>query len=265
MTTTRETPRPDLHDPALRIVREGDDGSAIGFVHLDRQTKKPVAWSAVDEEGAISVWGWLAPGTAEPVLDPQGNPVEFVVNSGRAPADPTRRSPRVAVLLGVGVVVALIGAFLLGGQSTPSEPAAAKGPGVDLAVSGPLVTDGSNFDFTTLAGQDTVLFFYAPWCPHCQASGPVLSSAAGRFGEQVRFVTISGRTDPNYPVPEYLAQFSLQGLTNVDDSGGTVFAHFGQSGVPAWIFVNDDGSAWIVPGRQSQEVIDENIQRLLNT
>lgn len=262
MKTTRETPKPDLVNPALRIVREDDQGNTAGFIHLDRDTKEPVAWSRVGDDGAISSWGWLVSGTTQPMLDPNGNPIEFVLGD-RPAAVRARRSPRVAVALGVGAILVLAAAFGLGTQNSSENPIAEAPPSLDLGVSGPLVSDGSTFEFATLEGQDAVLFFYAPWCPHCQASGPVISSAVMEFGDQVQFVTISGSTDPNYPVPEYLAQFGLDGLTNVDDSGGKVFAHFGQNSVPAWLFINGDGESWIVPGRQPQEVIDENLQRLV--
>jgi thiol-disulfide isomerase/thioredoxin len=49
-------------------------------------------------------------------------------------------------------------------------------------------TEGEDFDAADLAGEDVVLWFWAPWCTICRSEAPQVAAAA----EQVDGVTVIG-------------------------------------------------------------------------
>ena len=54
------------------------------------------------------------------------------------------------------------------------------------------------------------------------------------------------------------------GLTfpSLRDSDGSLFAHFGVTNQPAWVFVSADGTADVVPGALAEDELAERLQAL---
>ena len=264
--------QPALNDTALRIARDDADGNLIGYIHLDANSRHPVAWSELAPTGEIARWGWLQPGTQEPILDPHGNPISFDIARQSTGRQPRHSWVKFVAIIGAVAVVAVLAAMLLSatagtGAGTGGDAASAPvtPSTLNLAVSGPTV-EGESFDFASLEGKDALIYFYAPWCPYCEQAGPRLKAVADKYGDQIEFVTVSGETNADAPVQGYLDQHDLGTLTNVDDNGsGQVFAHFGQSGVPAWILLDDDGTSTILAGLQDQQKLDDELAKLIGS
>ena len=251
---------PDLRDPMLRIAREDERGNLAGYYHRRIPGGEPVAWSALSPDGTIAEWGWLIPGTAEPVVDDDGNRVTFGFGQGPggqagSPQPPARR--RWPVIAAVGGALAVVAAFaLIGAASDVADVPAAEEPPVSELVT------GGTFDFAGLEGRDSVVFLYAPWCPYCAASMPTLAETSQQYSDEVDFVTVGGQAGLD-DVEEYIGEHGITDLTNVFDGDGAVTAHFGQRGVPVWIFTNDDGARWTLVGLQPDGEVADNIERLI--
>lgn len=54
---------------------------------------------------------------------------------------------------------------------------------------------GDAFDGTSLAGTDAILWFWASWCPTCQAEAPGVAEAAAQLPEGVAMYGVPGNSD----------------------------------------------------------------------
>ena len=89
-------------------------------------------------------------------------------------------------------------------------------------------------DFVTKAGKPTVVMFYAPWCPHCRNTKPVLDKVAERLVNiEFKQIDASGIAEVRgpygvtaYPTIKYFDSANLEGIkyhwhgANEDDLRG---------------------------------------------
>jgi thiol-disulfide isomerase/thioredoxin len=189
-------------------------------------------------------------------------------------------------LIGAVVVVAALAALMLpglggttgGGSSTlpPASSAAAgsaasagssgaivapvvtgnplpdfQNPTADSAVGlpAPLVT-GSGFDGKPAAiaanGKPKVVLFLAHWCPHCQATVPVVQAWVNAGGlpsgvDLVSVVTSISSAAPNYPPDAWLAREGWTVPVIVDPDNAVAHA-YGLPAFPYWTFIAGDGT-----------------------
>lgn len=61
----------------------------------------------------------------------------------------------------------------------------------------------------------------------------------------------------------FVSNFGLGGMTHVFDPDGSLWGRVGISYQPAWIFVNDDGTATLVPGALGEERLTEELDKLI--
>lgn len=189
-------------------------------------------------------------------------------------------------LIGTVVVVAAVAALMLpglggstGGGSSSLPPASsaaagasgASGPGgaivapvvtgnplpdfqnptADPAVGlpAPLVS-GSGFDGKPAAiaadGKPKVVLFLAHWCPHCQATVPLIQAWVDAGGvpsgiDLVSVVTSTSSAAPNYPPDAWLARegWTVPVIVDTDDA---VARAYGLPAFPYWTFIAADGT-----------------------
>ena len=109
------------------------------------------------------------------------------------------------------------------------------------------VEDGSRFDAAALSGEQVVLWMWAPWCSVCNREAPEVARALADLPDDVTVVGVAGRDDVG-PMREFVAEHGLQGMTHVVDDDGAVWASYGISYQPAWVFIDGDGDTAVAAG-----------------
>lgn len=129
-------------------------------------------------------------------------------------------------------------------QSGTSPPVAttSRSPTVpkELAFTATTVS-GESFDGASLAGQDTVLWFWAPWCTVCARSAPTVRAAATELPD-VRFVGVAGLSSDSNAMGDFVGRHKVGDLTHVADTGGDVYTRFGVTQQHTFVLIGADGS-----------------------
>lgn len=145
-----------------------------------------------------------------------------------------RRSPRfyrrlLALLLGASALL-LTGYYP---QTAPERPPF-NGDGTML---------GLDYDTRSLTeligGKKTVIFYFLPTCPHCQAAAPRIAELARTLQKQIQFIGVSSGSARLSQTRDFKARFQLPFLV-VQDSGGTFGERNNLRSYPAFILT--DGS-----------------------
>jgi len=117
--------------------------------------------------------------------------------------------------------------------------------------------DGKEFSGESLAGKPALLWFWAPWCPKCQAEAPTIAEAARAAGA----VTIVGvaAQDEVPAMKDFVDRFDLGSFPHIADTDAAVWQRFGVTYQPAYAFVSSDGT---VEMETSQLDKDELLARI---
>ncbi len=107
--------------------------------------------------------------------------------------------------------------------------------------------DGQQLVAADLAGQDVVLWMWAPWCSVCNREAPDVARALADLPDGVTLVGVAGRDEVD-AMQEFVAEHGLQEMTNVVDADGEVWASYGVSYQPAWVFIPAGGAASVAAG-----------------
>lgn len=152
-------------------------------------------------------------------------------------------------------------------STSGSSPAAdaSDAPAAGGTAQGPmtfqsLTTDGEDFDATELAGQDVVLWFWAPWCTICRSEAAHVAEAAMQVeGVEVVGVASSGSLED---MQAFVDETGAGSLTHVADVPGDVWQQFGVVAQPTYVFVDDDGRTQSFAGALSQAALVDAMQQL---
>lgn len=98
--------------------------------------------------------------------------------------------------------------------------------------------EGEVFEGRTLLGAPAVLWFWAPWCPTCQAEAPTIAEVATTAG--VRFVGVAAQ-DELPAMRAFVDEFGLGAFPHLADTGLAVWQRFGVEYQPAYAFVTSAG------------------------
>jgi cytochrome oxidase Cu insertion factor (SCO1/SenC/PrrC family) len=137
------------------------------------------------------------------------------------------------------------------GAPAPDDSATASAPAADVPA--PLrftgtTLDGKAFDGKRLAGSPVVFWFWAPWCPKCQAEGPAVAKTAKKYGDKVRFVGIAGLDKSKDQMTRFVDRTGTAGLVQLDDRTGALYKHFKVTSQSSYLFVSPDGSTATATG-----------------
>jgi len=109
-----------------------------------------------------------------------------------------------------------------------------------MAGLGVMEVNDANFDQEVLRSEQPVLVdFWAVWCGPCKAIAPIVDGVAATYAGKLKVAKV-----------------------NVDQNAATP-SRFGIRGIPALLFFKGGKVADQIVGYVPQEVIEENIQRLL--
>ena len=125
--------------------------------------------------------------------------------------------------------------------------------------------DGQQFEGATLAGKDSVLYFWAPWCTVCRAEAPALPAIAGDFEGDATFYGVAGLSPDVGAMQGFVNDTGTQSLTHIADTDGTIYTGFGVSSQTTFAFVNDDGTIEIVRGPLSPDEVRTKTQALIDS
>jgi thiol-disulfide isomerase/thioredoxin len=131
----------------------------------------------------------------------------------------------------------VVAAMLFGLYQTPKVQADDQ-----LTFSGTTLS-GSSFSASSLKGKPAVLWFWAPWCPFCNAEAPGVSQVAAS-NPKVTFVGIAGRSDLGQ-MQNFVSKYNIN-FTNLNDADGSLWARFNVPWQPAYVFYKGDGSTTFV-------------------
>lgn len=99
--------------------------------------------------------------------------------------------------------------------------------------------DGKEFSGDSLAGKPAVLWFWAPWCPKCQAEAPTIAEAANT-ASGVQFVGLAAQ-DQVPAMRDFVQRFDLGSFPHLADTDAAVWKRFGVTYQPAYAFISSTG------------------------
>lgn len=102
---------------------------------------------------------------------------------------------------------------------------------------------GAPFNGAGLQGKPAVLWFWAPFCPFCNAEAPGVSRVAAA-NPGVTFVGVAGHSDVGAE-QTFVAKYGLN-FTNLNDADGSIWARYNVPWQPAYVFYRADGSSTFV-------------------
>lgn len=134
----------------------------------------------------------------------------------------------------------------------PSKDGAGSDVAPELEFTGQTL-NGEAFDGTTLAGKDTVLWFWAPWCTECRREAPYVA-AAQADNPRVAFVGIAGLGETD-DMRDFVEDYDVATLEHLADLDGSLWQRFGAhpqviSGIGRCA---TPGRPLLLPGRQPRQ------------
>jgi len=102
---------------------------------------------------------------------------------------------------------------------------------------------GAPFNGVTLQGKPSVLWFWTPWCPFCNAEAPGVSQVAAA-NRAVTFVGVAAHSDVG-AMQDFVSKYHLN-FTNLNDTDGSIWARYNVPWQPAYVFYRADGTSTFV-------------------
>jgi thiol-disulfide isomerase/thioredoxin len=122
---------------------------------------------------------------------------------------------------------------------------------------------GAPFNGSSLQGKPAVLWFWAPWCPFCNAEAPGVSQVAAS-NPKVTFLGIAGRSDVGQ-MQNFVSKYGLN-FTNLNDADGSLWTHYNVPWQPAYVFYRADGSSTFINnpiGAMPQQELADRVAALM--
>jgi thiol-disulfide isomerase/thioredoxin len=122
---------------------------------------------------------------------------------------------------------------------------------------------GAPFNGASLAGKPAVLWFWAPWCPFCNAEAPGVSQVAAS-NPRVTFLGVAARADVGQ-MQAFVSKYGLN-FTNLNDADGSIWARYNVPWQPAYVFYRADGSSTFVNNplaAMPQQELQDRVSALL--
>lgn len=135
--------------------------------------------------------------------------------------------------------------------ANPDAPDLFKFASYDL-VSGDVV------DGTDLLYKDVVLWFWAPWCPVCDAEASALAAAMEEFPEDVVVLGVAGLGSTETSETFIEDHPGIENFPHIYDEDGSLWAGFGVTGQPTLVLINEDGTSRSHSGAYApQDIVDK--------
>lgn len=102
---------------------------------------------------------------------------------------------------------------------------------------------GAPFNGASLQGKPAVLWFWAPFCPSCNAEAPAVNRVAAA-NPGVTFVGVAAHSDVDAML-NFVSKYHLN-FTNLNDTDGSIWARYNVPWQPAYVFYRADGTSTFV-------------------
>ena len=168
------------------------------------------------------------------------------------------RFSRLATSLAFSVAAAaLVAALVTGLVASPTAVADDR-----LQFTGTTLS-GAPFNAASLSGKPAVLWFWAPWCPFCNAEAPGVSQVAAS-NPRVTFLGVAARADVGQ-MQAFVSKYGLN-FTNLNDADGSIWARYNVPWQPAYVFYRADGTSTFVNNplaAMPQQELQDRVSALL--
>jgi thiol-disulfide isomerase/thioredoxin len=146
------------------------------------------------------------------------------------------------------------------GSRDASAPRGKDAKGAPVQFTAPLL-GGGEFTSASLAGKDTVLWFWAPWCTVCRGEADDVVAAAAALEGKVEVIGVAGRG----AVPEmerFVSDTGTGDLTHVVDDDGSIWAAYHVFAQPAYAFIDDAGTVEVFVGSLGKDALIKRMTAL---
>jgi thiol-disulfide isomerase/thioredoxin len=150
-------------------------------------------------------------------------------------------------------------------STTASQPADDAAAGTSAPVPEQLrftatTVDGTEFAGESLAGKAAVLWFWAPWCPKCNAEAPTIAKVAGAAGD-VQFVGVAAQ-DQVPAMREFVDKHGLGSFSHLADTDAAVWKRFGVTYQPAYAFISSAGDVQVETDQLDETELTARVEAL---
>lgn len=121
--------------------------------------------------------------------------------------------------------------------------------------------DGAAFDSAGLAGKPAVFWFWAPWCPKCQAEGPAVAEVAEKYQGKVTVIGVAGLDRSTQKMAEFVERTGTSGIAQLDDRTGDLYKHFRVTSQSSYVFVNASGDTESATGPLDEDKLSSLVER----
>ena len=119
---------------------------------------------------------------------------------------------------------------------------------------------GESFEFENLQGQDTVIWFWTPWCAICSKESRDVAELQKEFPE-VEFVGIAGQASVS-EMSDFVERTATDSFVHLADTTGELWANFSVPIQPSIVTVDSEGLATLHVGPSTQSELRQRIQQM---
>jgi thiol-disulfide isomerase/thioredoxin len=156
------------------------------------------------------------------------------------------------------------------GSAAPASPSSATTTAGTPAQQTPAVLgftgktlDGAAFDGAALTGKPVVFWFWAPWCPKCQAEGPNVAKIAEKYRDRVAVVGVAGLDPSVAKMNQFVDRTGTSALPHLNDTAGTLYKHFRVTSQSSYRLVDPAGGIESATGPLDEDELSALIEKHL--
>lgn len=121
---------------------------------------------------------------------------------------------------------------------------------------------GEEFAGSSIAGQDTLIWFWTPWCAICARESQDIVALKAKYPE-VNFIGIAG-----YGTAEEMTDFTrrtgTEEILHLNDATGELWTGFEVPIQPSAVTIKADGTAILKVGPSSKAELEQMLEALVN-
>ncbi len=200
-------------------------------------------------------------GPVDAVAEPETLPAAGRRHRMRHPAPSTVAGMRLPAALAALALLLLTACGTTAGAARDASTAsgASTGDVRDLGFTS-ITVAGEKFDGSALAGQPTVLWFWAPWCPTCRGQIAGVSSLAEQHPDDLNVVGV-GSLDDTTAIADFAGKVSPK-VTMLSDDDGAVWRHFGVKAQSTYLVLDKNGEQ-VASGYLSDDELENVVEPMV--